>query len=301
MEDNATTMVLASFAGDSLALGVHWIYDTARIASQFGRVENYLEPGGNSYHPTKGRGEFTHYGDQELVLLESVATRKGFDLGDFAERWRNLFQDYNGYYDAATKGTLRNFSKGKTPENSASPSNDLAGASRIAPLVYCYRDDLDTLVKAVVTQTRMTHGDALTVRTAEFFARVSWNCLRGVPPSEAINRITQDMYKGTIIDEWIQEGLESKTLDSVEAISNFGQSCHTPDAFPGVVHLMTKFENDLKEALVQAVMAGGDNAARAMMVGTVLGAYLGDNHLPQEWVANLKKEKEIKDFLEQIG
>ncbi len=165
-------MVLASFMADSLSLGVHWIYDTEKIASEYGRVETFLKPKENSYHPTKDKGEFTHYGDQQLVLLESVAASNGFDLNDFSDRWQGFFQDYNGYFDAATKGTLRNFSKGKGPEASASPSDDLAD---------------------------------------------------------------------------------------------------------------------------------GDNAARGMAVGMILGAYLGENHLPEPWVSELKKGKDIQHLLSQIG
>ena len=37
MQDNARAMVLASFAADSLALGVHWIYDASKIANEYGR------------------------------------------------------------------------------------------------------------------------------------------------------------------------------------------------------------------------------------------------------------------------
>ena len=48
-------------------------------------------------------------------------------------------------------------------------------------------------------------------------------------------------------------------------------------------------------------MAGGDNAARGMMVGMVLGAYSGDTQLPEKWISGLKKEKEIKNLLDQIG
>ena len=43
-----------------------------------------------------------------------------------------------------------------------------------------------------------------------------------------------------------------------------------------------------------------DNSARGMMVGMVLGAYLGEDHLPEEWISGLKKEKEIKSLLDQI-
>ena len=301
MRDKAETMVLASFAADSLALGVHWIYDIQQITSRYGRVERFLKPREDSYHPTKDKGAFTHYGDQQLVLLESVAAKKGFDLNDFSQRWQRLFQNYTGYFDGATKGTLANFSKGKGPQDSGSPSNELAGACRIAPLVFCYRNSLDDLIVAARVQTRMTHGDPLTVHAAEFFARVAWKTLRGTSPSEAIDEVTQNYYPDTIFAEWVQEGVGSRDRESLPAIGSFGQSCHTPAAFPGVIHLIAKYEKDLKEALVQAVMAGGDNAARGMAVGMILGAYLGQEQLPEEWLTDLRKGEEIRYLLQQIG
>ena len=45
MKDRLQAMVLASFVADSLALGVHWIYDTKSILKNFGRVESLLKPG----------------------------------------------------------------------------------------------------------------------------------------------------------------------------------------------------------------------------------------------------------------
>jgi len=301
MRDKAEKMVLASFAADSLALGVHWIYDVQQISSQFGRVETFLEPQKGSYHHNKDIGEFTHYGDQQMVLLESVAAKRGFDLYDFSERWQRFFRDYDGYFDGATKGSLANFSKGKGPEESGSPSKDLAGAARIAPLVFRYRKNLDELVAAARDQTKMTHGDPLTVDSAEFFARVAWMILNSASPSEAIAEVAEKNYPDTIFAEWIQKGFESKDTDSVSAIGSFGQSCHTPSAFPGVIHLVAKYEKDLKEALVQAVMAGGDNAARGMAVGMILGAHAGSGNLPEEWLTDLKKAGEIKKLLHQIG
>jgi ADP-ribosylglycohydrolase len=67
-----------------------------------------------------------------------------------------------------------------------------------------------------------------------------------------------------------------------------------------VIHLIAKYENDLKEALIQSVMAGGDSAARGMIVGMVLGAYLGPESLPQEWVTQLRKEGEILKLLDKV-
>ncbi len=100
MKDKAQAMVLASFSADALALGAHWIYDTDLIAATFKRVDTFQKPDPNSYHPTKNDGDFTHYGDQMLVLLESLAACRGFDLNHFAGRWQEHYQHDPGYIDS---------------------------------------------------------------------------------------------------------------------------------------------------------------------------------------------------------
>ena len=300
MTDNRRPMVLASFAADSLALGVHWIYDAEKIKQDFGRVDALRKPLPNSYHPTKEKGEFTHYGDQTFVLLESIAAKRGFDLSDFSTRWRDLFKTYRGYFDQATKMTLQNLAQGRAIEEAGSSSTDLSGAARIAPLVFLYHKDSETLVKAARAQTQMTHNNPLVIDSAEFFARVCRKVLDGSSPAKAMTEVGAQRFKGLPLFAWVKEGIESAGEDSVSTIARFGQSCHTDEAFPGVVHLIAKYEKDLKEALVQAVMAGGDSAGRGLMVGMVLGAHLGDRGLPQEWVSEMRRGKEILRLLEQI-
>ncbi|MFH1091898.1 MAG: ADP-ribosylglycohydrolase family protein [Pseudomonadota bacterium] len=300
MSDKAKAMVLASFAADSLALGAHWIYDTQKIKGRFGRVEALLRPEPDSYHPTKDKGEFTHYGDQALALLESVAAVKGFDLNDFSTRWRGLFQDYRGYFDKATKATLANYASGLPPVEAGSASDELGGASRIAPLVFCYQSDLDRLIETAQAQTRMTHNHPEPISAAEFFARVVFLELGGTAPVEAMQLVSEEKFKGSTLCQWVQRGFESKDMDSVSAIAGFGQACSTRRAFPGVVHLVAKYQDDLKEALIQSVMTGGDSAARGMMVGLVLGAHLGLEALPREWTSTLKKRDRIMSLLDSL-
>ncbi len=301
MRQKAEAAIWASFAADSLALAVHWIYDTDRIAEAYGRVDTLMNPEKNPFHKSKKRGEFTHYGDQAFVLLESVAAKKSFDLEDFSARWQDLFKDYDGYFDEATKGTLQNYAKGSGPEDAGSPSNDLSGAARIAPLILCYRNDLDGLVNAARAQTQMTHTDPLTVDSAEFFARVAWNVLMGETPLAAIRKVSRDRFSDSRISEWTEQGLASRSGESVPAVTSFGQSCHTPEAFPGVIHLITKYENDLQEALIQSLMAGGDSAGRGMMVGAVLGPFCGKAHLPDPWISGLAKVHEIQRLVTRLG
>ena len=299
IDNNAKAMVMAAFMADALALGAHWIYDTKDISRRFGRVENFMAPAAHSFHPTKEKGKFTHYGDQMFVLLESVAEKKNFDVRDFSNRWQRLFKDYRGYIDQATRGTLSGYASGKAVEMAGSSSNELAGASRIAPIVYIHADNLEKLIDAARLQTMMTHNNEEVIESAEFFARVTWRVLDGFRPKTAIETVSKTWIGSPKVTEWVQAGLESKDMDSVAAISRLGQSCHTPDAFPGVIHLIVRYEDDLKEALIQAVMAGGDSAARGMMAGMVLGAYQGPESLPEDWLSELGQGKEITDLLDK--
>jgi len=296
MQDKAKAMVLASFVADSLALGVHWIYDTAVIDNDFGRVESLRQPKENSFHPTKDKGDFTHYGDQTLVLLESVSVNKGFDLEKFARSWKDSFDGYNGYFDHATKDTLKNFTAGKPASESGSDSSDLGGTSRIAPLAYGYRESLDKLTAAVRSQTAMTHNNQGVLDSSEFFARVVFTVLKGSTPVAAINESLPDGGLGKLV----QDGLESSGLETRKAIKGFGQMCDTAAGLPGVIHLIARYENNLKEALVENVMAGGDSAARGMLVGMVLGAHLGSAAIPSDWLAEMKRQQKISELLQII-
>ena len=300
MSESATAMMLAMFAADSLALGVHWIYDTDRIDRQFGRVDRFLKPSGDSYHKTKDVGEFTHYGDQALCLLGSLAENKGFGLEHFAESWRALFKNYSGYYDKATRATLSNFDSGRGPTASGSGSSDLGGASRMGPLVYCLRNDEEMLAASAREQTGMTHNNADVIESAAFFGRLAIRVLNGISPSSAIQGLKNERLLTERFSDWIDRGAESAKRDTRQAISDFGQDCSTPAAFPSVIHLIVKYENNLKESLIENVMAGGDSAARGMLVGMVLGAYLGMEAIPEIWLSALKARERIMGYLSAI-
>ncbi|MBW2090829.1 MAG: ADP-ribosylglycohydrolase family protein, partial [Deltaproteobacteria bacterium] len=168
MNDKGKAMVMASFLADSLALGVHWIYDTKQIEDDFGRVDTLIKPGPDSYHSTKEKGDFTHIGDQTFILLESLAAKNGFDLDDFSARWQALFKNYEGYFDKATKATLSGYAAGKSALDAGSTSQELAGASRVAPLVYYESEDLERLVHEARFQTMMTHHSPVCLESADF-------------------------------------------------------------------------------------------------------------------------------------
>jgi ADP-ribosylglycohydrolase len=301
MNDKAQAMVLGSFAADALSLGVHWVYNTNVIDKKWGKVENYIKPERPTYHPSKDLGEFTHYGDQAMVLLESVADNSGFSLNHFAQRWQDFFKSYDGYFDSATNDTLDNLAAGKDITEAGSGSDDLPGAARIAPLVYCYHNAEDKLIESVRSQTAFTHNNPEVIDSAEIFARVARKVVHGTTPVAAINQVVDDGFSQGPYAEWVDEGLKSGDTDTRQAMLDFGQMCEIEAAFPCVIHLIARYEENLSQCLIENAMAGGESAGRGMIAGMILGAHLELRAIPQRWLSELKAYSLIVELMHKMG
>lgn len=299
MTTNQKAAVWGAFAADALSLGVHWVYNTGVIDKKFGRVEQYFDPL-TSYHKGKQAGDFTHYGDQMLVLLESLSGKTAFDAVRFAEQWRAFFSAYGGYFDQATKATLENMDAGKNLTESGSDSDDLAGAARMAPLlsVYAdYADNLDHLVQSARAQTAITHTDERVIQSADFFARSVFAVLGGTSPIAAMEATLDAHFSDSPIASMVTMGLESRGRDTRETITEFGQMCSVEAGLPSAVHLIARYADDYKQAMVENVMAGGDSSARGILAGMVLGAVHGMTAIPESWVAGMTAGQRINRLL----
>lgn len=297
MTTNQQAAVLGAFVADALSLGVHWVYNTGVIDKKFGRVEQYHDPI-TSYHKGKRAGDFTHYGDQMLVLLECIADAQGFDANRFARSWRDFFEDYAGYFDKATKSTLGNMAGGGELTQCGSGSDDLAGASRMAPLITIYANDLDKLTQACRTQTAITHNEERVIESAAFFAHTLFSVLHGQAPLAAVEGALSTEFADSNIAPLVTMGLESKERETRETIAEFGQMCSVEAGLPGAIHLIARYPDDFKTAMVENVMAGGDSSARGMLAGSILGAANGMAAIPGEWVAGMTAGERIRSLLQ---
>jgi len=298
MNTNIKDAIVASFVADALSLGVHWVYDTSKIEAKYGRLESMVTPELAPYHQPKQKGEFTHCGDQMMVLLESVTEVSGFNLHHFSAAWQKMMQSYTGYLDHATKETMLNFNSGKTAATSGSLSSELSGASRIAPLVLNYGEDIDGFIAAAKAQTAMTHNEIVVLECAELFARVSATVLKGTSPTEAFEKALNDMPNALEIQQMVKAGIDSSSKDTREMIAKFGQMCSAQAALPSTIHLIVKHEDSLEEALIENIMAGGDSSARGMLSGFILGCYQGLQTVPKQWLEDMAAHKKITRLLQ---
>jgi ADP-ribosylglycohydrolase len=118
----------------------------------------------------------------------------------------------------------------------------------------------------------------------------------GSTPGEALTAVG-NRFKGGTIDGWLKKGMDSAGQATRAAILGFGQQCSIGAAFPAVIHLLTRYPEDIETALVENVMAGGDSAARGMIVGMVLGAHLGTAAIPEHWLTGMSAYNRIASLL----
>jgi len=296
MKLSANQLILPSLAADALCLGPHWIYNPAKILGIYpDRIQRHASPQ-SQYHPGKEAGDFTHYGDQTLALLRSLVLRRGFDPEGWREDWQRFWKtDPPAYRDGATKTTLDSLERGV---HSASDSNDLAGASRVAPVLAALRgDSLEARVSAARHQTSLTHGDKATIDAAEFFTRVVHEIAEGSTIPAALKNAAGEAYEALDAKGHLAAATGQLDRSPEAAGTELGLTCHTPDAFPLALYFLLKFADSPRDALIENAMAGGDNAARGLLIGLVMGAAHGTAWMPAAWVEELTAAPEIHALL----
>ena len=285
-------LLFGSYCADALSLGVHWIYDANELAQKHGRITHYKPPGTDSYHPHKQAGDQGHVGDQALCLLNFLLKEQIWDPWGFMDDWLGMWPDYNDYVDGATKTTLANIQNQTDKTQGGSNSVEIAGPARIAPLiVFLSNSSENKVVKAAVEQTMLTHRSKEAEESAIFLAKAGYRLMHGANLLDTLNETAP---------AWAREKADGVLSEnSVDAISKLGPACSISSALPSVLYLALKYEDDIENALTENAMAGGDNCARGLVLGMLLGAANGMTSIPNHWVENLKARTDLVDFLNQ--
>ena len=282
-------MLFGSFVGDAFSLNVHWIYDTDKLMIEAQSQEDYVDPSKNLFHAHKHKGDFTHYGDQSLLLLKSISANKGFDLVTFQTNWLTYMQKYEGYVDHATKESMALLDQ---HNHKGSSSDELGGFSRCFPLIFYHFDD-PKLHDFVEAQTRMTHDNENLIQISHFLTDLTLELIIGKPLNESIDilMLKYPQFK-TIFDRLKAH----QNDDTIEFVKDIGQSCTSEYAFPATMYLILKYEHQFAEALRLNNLCGGDSASRGIIIGAILGLIDGYHAIPEHLIKHLNDYSTIESF-----
>ena len=322
LKNRAKGMVLGQFLGDAASLGVHWIYNTKEIEHLHPQgLQGFEVPAEGHYHAGKLAGDPTHYGDAAWVLMEALARETTFNVTTFGRAFVEKMdpgKGYSGYFDSATRGTLENYRNhlevSQEPYDFQEGADDdqLATISLLAVLIafYVARNggipaDRTALFEQVKILTHVRQQNDRAVAYCQAHTRLLLELLAGRDIHSAFHHVEEQLDTEDKLDREVRRKLRDafqlKHKGTVEATDFLGQSCPLICSFPSAVQATAKHNEDFQTAIIETVKAGGDNAGRAAMIGSWIGARIGVDELPQEWIRKLNRSEKIFTILENWG
>lgn len=273
---NSTSIIQAikgALVADAYALGAHWIYDEHQLTSLPVNWDDLNAPQA-MWHKGKQRGDFTHYGDHALWLYEYIQQFKSFNINEYKRYWLEKMETYSGYIDGSSRETLAKMDQDASAVHGSS-SHDLSIIGRIAPLllITSSKNDFLNMVKEFIA---FTHNSALVIDAGSFFASVLYDVVEG----KTIDNALMETPIPSSLTIRFDHAVESKGDETFQTIRKFGPACGIEGGFEGVIHILISHD-DYKNAMIANAKAGGDNAARGMIVGMLLGA--AGASIPSDW------------------
>jgi len=260
-----------TLVADSYSLGAHWVYDEKQLSDLDINWDELNAP------------QAMWQGDQAYWLYQFLKDKDSFEPHVYMNFWKKRMSNYDGYIDGATRETLENIENGIIM---GSDSHDFSVIGRIPSLLLVSGDESE-FKKNVQEFVKLSHNNQTVLETADFFADLLFKVQNGKNIKDEIVKLS-NRYSDFIKNS-VKEGVNSSELDTFQTIRNFGPACDVQSGFRGIIHLLCKYPNDLKELLIQNAKAGGDSSSRAMSAAMILSARNEKQNLPNNWINCINK------------
>lgn len=264
--------------------------------------------GGNGNGPAKKAGEQTDYGDYCILILEylaSIADKKHrIELSGLIPMWQKRLKTWRAWMCTQTRQTLQQVQQGAQYNQLGGMSNAM---SLRVPAAYGMYDNEEDVVHASRT-AMFTHRETTAQDGGEFFSRVTFRVIhKGMTPKEAIEDVAKTSSK--FIKDKVKQALKkvkeatdpSSSLSKEEFADDLaltsmarlwevgksepikvGKASPTEGTLPGSIYFIVKYAGDFAAAAKANSAVGGDNAARSIPIGMVMGAAQGLEGIPKD-------------------
>ena len=311
--------VLGALVADAAALGLHWIYDAARLrALQQAAPLAFRSPDPASYagvqgyyaHAGKAAGDLSPYGESCRLMLSHLARWDGvFRRQAYQQEWLACFGPggtWVGYADRPTRRTVMRLLSCATPEQypavSGVDDDQLPALECVPALVACHRGDLDSLMPVVQQAVAVTHDDPVARDAAHACALALQQVVSGAGLAQALANAAA--AAGPVLQPLLVEALAMPVLDPQAASARFGMPCHLPQGSPVLFHIALR-AGSFQEAVEANILAGGDSCGRSLMLGAfcaAVAAVRGDTTaIPQAWRLQMPTMPAISADLARCG
>ncbi len=312
--DQNARAILGALVADAASLGLHWLYDTDRLADIALRGEpvflppdraNFEGAKGTFIHHSRRAGDLSGYGECCALMLRQLAEAAGrFQRVTYQSLYRKHFGPggpYVGYIDKPTRGTLIRLIPHEDPATYPQPSgvddDQLPALACLPPIVVaafrCGRDDA-SLWDEIEHVVRITNNNDRAVDAGRAAGMLLVELLRGRKPADAIESAAS-RAEGDLAQR-MRGAAQGDRLDVVSVAAKYGAACHVEQGLPLICHIVAHAAS-YREAVIANIMAGGDNCGRGIVLGAAMGIL---DVVPLGWMARLNRLAEVLDRIDQL-
>jgi ADP-ribosyl-[dinitrogen reductase] hydrolase len=332
LQDAVLGTIMGVFIGDALGLGCHWYYDLSSLKADYGPwISNYVtsKPDRTDrfgsiakyrYELGLRAGDISQTGQVTLLLLESINHQGGYDEEDFKRRMDGLLEELDGtpysgrYTDWAMRDVRNKRRSGTDWENTGSRADTAEAAIRSTILAARFFKDPERLAAECYGNIILTHAEPYVAGQSLSFALTLSALIRGVSLKEIRGYMADLAAKNSIrslvpsFDCLLQVSNGATAVDSAVNIEPpslicvlNGLSCTLGFSLPSCYYLIHRFPNDFEKSVLSAVNGGGNNMARAALVGALSGAMVGLHGIPERFILGLKDHKRFLDLARRVA
>jgi len=187
-----------------------------------------------------------------------------------------------------------------TIEESINNSKGCGGVMRVAPAGLFYRKE--SAFNMAAEFAALTHGHPSGHLSAGALGYLIASIIEGQDIENAvINTLTglegYDNYEECTHSLKQALDLFNSSISDVDAITQLGEGWVGEEALAISIYCALKYQDNFKRALIAAVNHNGDSDSTGAITGNILGAYLGINKIPVEWVEKV----ELREALMKIA
>ncbi|MEP2892704.1 ADP-ribosylglycohydrolase family protein [Tateyamaria sp.] len=301
MNHNAD-LLLGALVADAACLGLHWIYNVDRVAAVTARqngqcaftpVEARNFEGVKTFaHKDRENGMFTQIGEVLHLAIKSMNANGGtFDVPAYQSAFTAFFGaggPFVGFMDRPTQGALANIAADVNP--SGIDDNQTPALARLPAILVGYQGQ-DQLPDMIKTAMEVTNINDEATAFSNVFADLATRVMNGEALDDALVAAANgadDIAKADLLNAL--NTTEDDTVVFAGLNGLMGRACYLSAASPVVFHILAR-SSSYQEAIERNILAAGDTAGRAIMLGAIMGRVHGvatPTGVPLSWVLKLK-------------
>lgn len=334
----AAGAVMGALIGDALGVGPHWYYDLDEMRRDYGNwITGYTDPKPHRYHAGLRAGQLSQAGIITTMLLRSVVDRGGYEEDDFCRRLdEELFPQLNGSPTSGPGGYTsqsileawrRRVQQKKSWTETGGSADTTEAAERALVLAARYAEDPAKVARTVGSNCRLTQADEAIVAMTTAYCCVLALLVAGQRLDPFLSDKAMDLVKtgdlpfhadmtespragrfsspdallthSYMAEAVLDTGIRIEPAWKVSIV--YGMPCAIYHQLPAAYYLAARFSDDFESAVLHALNGGGQNQARCILTGALVGAQVGLIGIPQRFIQGLENASELVALALRLG